>query len=234
MTTNPPQLIDANQRCQLCAARMSCVVGQLPRSQQERLDPLIRELDFRKGEQLQVEGVEPATVRSIKLGTVMLKRDGPDGQARPVGLAGRGHLLGLWGMVGMKTQIGAEALSAGRLCELPAAALATTLGKDPALNGPLQRQMHRAFARLADWGQVMRLRGLHRQIVGALMLLAQEQGTRTVHLPSQIAMAALLATTRESVARTLRQLQDAGYLRRHDRWHGELSGTHMDVFRDSD
>ena len=89
-----------------------------------------------------------------------------------------------------------------------------------------------AFARLADWSQVMRLRGLPRQLMATLMLLADEQGTRTVHLPSQVALAALLSTSRETVARTLRQLEDDGHLRRVDRWHGELTGTHRHVFRD--
>ncbi len=223
---------DSIQRCQLCAARLTCLVGQLPRAQQDKLDPMLRELGFRKGDVLQTEGMAPSVVRTIKLGTVMLTRCGPDGAHHPVALAGRGHLLGMWGLLDKPTQVGAQALSTGRVCELPVAALRHTLQQDPALLDTLHHQMAHAFARLADWSQVMRLRGLPRQLMATLMLLAHEQGTRTVHLPSQVALAALLSTSRESVARTLRQLEDNGHLRRVDRWHGELTGTHRHVFSD--
>ncbi len=230
MPAAPPP--DNIQRCQLCAARLSCLVGVLPRGHRERLDPMLRELGYRKGEILQTEGLAPAVVRTVKLGTVMLTRTGPDGVNHPVALVGRGHLLGMWGLLDKPTQVGAQALSAGRVCELPVAALRHTLHQDPALLDALHHQMANAFARLADWSQVMRLRGLPRQLMATLMLLAHEQGTRTVHLPSQVALAALLATSRESVARTLRQLEDSGHLLRVDRWHGELTGTHKQVFSD--
>lgn len=224
--TDPPQ------RCQLCAARLTCLVGQLPRPLQERLDSQIREVDFRKGETLQTEGIDPVVVRTIKLGTVMLTRAGPDRVSRPVAMVGRGHLLGMWGLLAKTTQVGAQALSSGRVCELPVVALRNTLGKDVSLLGSLHDQMALTFARLADWSQVMRLRGLPRQLVATLMLLTHEQGTRAAHLPSHIALAALLSTTRESVARTLRQLEDRGHLRRNDRWHGELTDSHLEVFQD--
>lgn len=232
MSAAPNPHPDTIQRCQLCAARLTCLIGQLPHAHLERLDPLIRELGVRKGEVLQTEGVSPAVVRSVKLGTVMLTRTGPDGVSHPVALVGRGHLLGMWGLLNKTTLIGAQVLSAGRVCELPVAALRQTLGKDPALLDILYHQMAHAFARLADWSQVMRLRGLSRQLMASLMLLADEQGTRTVHLPSQIALAALLSTSRETVARTLRLLEDHGHLRRVDRWHGELTATRRQVFSD--
>lgn len=211
---------------------MSCLIGLLPRPHQERLDPLIRELAFRKGEHLQTEGVDPGVVRSLKLGTVVLTRAGQDSVPRPVALVGRGHLLGLWGLLGQDTQVGAQALTPGRVCELPASAVRGVLDKDPSLLSMVHHQIVQSFARLADWSQLMRQRGLPRQLVSALLLMARDQGTRTVHLPSQTALAELLSTSRESVARTLRQLEDLGHLRRVDRWHGELTGTARQVFRD--
>jgi CRP/FNR family transcriptional regulator, cyclic AMP receptor protein len=230
MPTAPALQPEPVQRCQLCAARLTCLVGQLPRAQQEKLDPMLRELGFRKGDLLQTEGTAPHVVRTIKLGTVMLTRCGPDGAHHPVALAGRGHLLGMWGMLDKPAQVGAQALSAGRVCELPVAALRHTLHQDATLLDALHHQMAQAFARLADWSQVMRLRGLPRQLMATLMLLANEQGTRTVHLPSQVALAALLSTSRESVARALRRLQLDGHVRRIDRWHAELGSDLQAVF----
>lgn len=234
MPAAPTPPTDHVQRCQLCAARLTCLIGRLPPAQQERLDPMLRELGFRKGEVLQTEGIAAGVVRTVKLGTVMLTRTGPDGGHHPVAMVGRGHLLGMWGLLGKPTQVGAQALSAGRVCEMPVAALRHTLQQDAALMDVLHHHMANAFARMADWSQVMRLRGLPRQLMATLMLLAHEQGTRTVHLPSQVALASLLSTSRESVARGLRQLDDNGHLRRVDRWHGELTATHRHVFRDGE
>lgn len=225
MPVTPAILPDTIPRCQRCAARPSCLIGRLPRPHQERLDPTIREVGFRKGEALQSEGVAPAVVRSIKLGTVMLTRGGEDGKHRPVAMVGRGHLLGTWGSLDKPTQVGALALSTGRVCELPLTALRHSTHRDPVMLDALHHQLQQAFARLADWSQVMRLRGLKHQLLAALNLLALEQGTRTVHLPSQVALASLLSSSRESVARMLRQLEDEGLLRRVDRWRGELTPT---------
>lgn len=227
----PARSATPTQRCQVCAARMTCLIGQLPVLHQERLDPLIREMAFRKGESLQTEGADPGVVRTVKLGTVMLHRTGPDGISRPVALAGRGHLFGLWCLYGQSTQVSGQALTTGRVCELPVPALRAVLEEEPELKGLLHQQMVETFNRLADWSQLMRLRGLPRQLVSALLLMAREQGTRTVHLPSQSALAALLCTSRESVARTLSLLEDQGYLHRADRWHGELTGTARQIFR---
>ena len=227
-TTAPPR------RCQVCAAQQSCVIGQLPRAHQERLDPLIRELPFRKGDVLQTEGIHVAGVRTIKLGTVVLTRSGPDGVSRPVAVVGRGHLLDMLPLLGQPTRLGIRALSTGRICELPASALSGMLaGNDPALLNSLHEHLSLTLERLADWGQVMRQRGLPRQLVAALLLLAREQGTQTVRLPSHVALSELLRTTRESVARTLRQLEDRGLLHRIDRWHVSLGPTHRRVFTDS-
>lgn len=219
-------------RCQVCAARMNCLIGRLPRARQTRLDPWINEVEFHKGDTLQVEGVPTEVVRPVKLGTVMLTRQGPDGVARPVGIVGRGHLLGQWRLLDLPTQVGALALSSGRVCELPAAALGGPLLQDPVFLAALHSGMAHTFARLADWGQVMRLRGLSRQLVATLMLLDEEQGAGAVRLPGHAALAAVLSTTRESVARTLRQLEADGFIRRIDRWHAALSGSHRAVFED--
>ncbi|UJW82261.1 Crp/Fnr family transcriptional regulator [Hydrogenophaga sp. SL48] len=230
MTRTPAPSTAPAARCQVCAARLNCLIGGLPRARQVRLDPWISEVDFRKGDTLQVEGAATEVVRTIKLGTVMLTRRGLDGVARPVAIMGRGHLLGQWRLLDQPTQVGALALSSGRACELPVASLGGTLLQDPVFLNMLHTGMAHTFARLADWSQVVRLRGLPRQLVATLVLLGEAQGASAVRLPSHVALAAVLNTTRESVARTLRQLETGGHLRRIDRWHAELSRSHREVF----
>lgn len=227
-----PPTSDVTARCQLCAARLECLIGRLPRAQLERLLPLVREHAFRKGDLLQTQDRTVSVMRSIKLGSVMLTRSGPDGQPRPVALVGRAHLLGLAALMDGSSQVGAEAVSSGRYCEVPADALRTLLTGDPSHLAGLNRYLLQVLSQLADWSQVMRLRGLPRQLMAALMLMADDQGSRTVRLPNQVTLAALLSTTRESVARALRRLDETGHLRRIDRWHCELTDRHLDVFLD--
>lgn len=232
MTRTPAPSTAPTPRCQVCAARQNCLIGRLPRARQVRIDPWISEVEFHKGDTLQAEGAATEVVRTIKLGTVMLTREGPDSVARPVAIVGRGHLLGQWRLLDQPTQVGALALSTGRVCELPVASLGGPLLQDPVFLNALHSGMAHTFARLADWSQVVRLRGLPRQLVATLLLLSEAQGASAVRLPSHVALAAVLNTTRESVARTLRQLETDGHLRRIDRWHAELSRSHRKVFDD--
>ena len=220
-------------RCQQCAARPQCPIGQLPLPLQRQLAPWTTERGFNKGDTLLSEGVSTQTVHVIKLGTAMLTRQGPDGLARPVGIAGRGQLLGAWHLLDQPHQTGAIAMSAGRVCELPVQALAGPLSPETAWRQELHKSMANAYAALADWGHVMRLRGLPRQLVAALVLLGRAQGAAAVRLPSHVALASLLNTSRESVARTLRRLQTSGALHRIDRWHAQLQPGHRSVFADA-
>lgn len=219
-------------RCAVCAARSSCLLGQLPWPSQTQLAAVNQELVFKKGQQLQTEGVVAKSIRIIKLGTVMATRRGPDGTSRPVALIGRGYVLGQYSVFGRETQLGAVALSTGRLCEVRLTDLRRLQALDHPFMDALHQVMTSAFGRLADWAQIMRMRGLPRQLVATLLLLGAEQGNRVIRLPSHVALAALLSTSRESIARTLSHLEAAGHLRRIDRWHCELTPGHRTLFED--
>lgn len=184
--------------------------------------PLLREISFRKGDALLVEGVVSGVVKTIKLGTVMATRRGPDGVARPVALLGRNHVLGKYGILGQQTQLGAYGLSQGRICELRVDDLWQQGLVNEAFMEALHGVMVRTFGRLADWLQVMRMDGLPRRLLATLLLLAGEQGSRTVRLPGHAALSQVLSTSRESIVRALGALESEGALRRLDRWHVEL------------
>jgi len=185
---------------------------------------------FQKGGPLPKEGVVSDVIRLIKLGTAVAKRCGLDRQDHPIAQLGRGALMGKFGIFGEATQLGVIAVSTGRLCELRIDDLNQTRAIDPVFMQSLHTMMVRAFGRLADWSQAVRLRGLPRQLLATLVLLGQEQGNTVVRLPTHMALAALLSTTRESIARTLRQLAEQGMLRRIDRWHCELTDTDWRLF----
>ncbi|MBU4321997.1 MAG: Crp/Fnr family transcriptional regulator, partial [Gammaproteobacteria bacterium] len=161
-------------------------------------------------------------IRIIKRGTAMTTRLGPDRQEHPIALLGRGSLMGKFGLFDQAPQLGVTSVSAGRLCELRIDDLQKTRAMDPAFMHSLHTAMVRAFGHLADWSQVVQLRGLPRQLMATLLLLCQEQGNAVIQLPSRAALANLLSTTRGSITRSLHQLAELGVLRCIDRGHCEV------------
>jgi CRP-like cAMP-binding protein len=216
-------------RCNLCASPQNCLIGRLPDEYRARLAPYIRDVAFQKDECLMTEGIVSDVIRIIKQGTAIATRLGPNRQKHPVALLGRGDLMGKFGIFDQATQLGVTSVSAGRLCEMRIDDLLKTQPMDPVFIQSLHTAMVRAFGRLADWSQVVQLRGLQRQLVVAL-LLSQEQGNAVIRLPSRVVLAALLSTTRESIARTLNQLAKLGLLRRIDRRHCEVMVQDLSCF----
>lgn len=212
--------------CAVCAARQACLLGRQSPEHQRQMAPFIREVRFAKGDLLLEEGHVSETLKTIKLGTVMVTRRGPDGVSRPVALLGRNHVLGKYGVIGLETQLGGYGLSQGRVCELRLDDLRRLRLIDADFMDAAHAVMVRSFGRLADWLQVMRMQGLPRQLLATLLLLRDEQGSGVVRLPGHRALGQVLSTSRESIVRTLGTLEAAGVLRRVDRWHIELTEAH--------
>lgn len=157
----------------------------------------------------------------LKVGTVLLHRRGAEGIDRPVGLAGCGQALGTTALFAAPAELSVTTLGEGRLCEVPAEALVSVRQGAVArgLLEALSRENARAQAQLADWSGLLRMRGATARLAGALLLLADLQRSTLVRLPTQAMLAALLATTRETVARGSRTL------RWQAAWPGTTAGT---------
>ena len=199
---------------------MSCV-GE---TTAQTLAGAIHERSFRKSDLVQVEGEVADHIAIVKLGTVIATRRGVDAIERPVALFGRGQLIGAYGLLGQRNQVGGKALSAGRLCVIDIAALYSLGVFDRVFLGCVYTMISTSFGHLADWAHVMRVKGILQQLLGALQLMSKDQSNQLTRLPSHVALAELLSTTRESVARNLRLLEKEGLLIRRDRWHCQLIG----------
>ncbi|GKS99279.1 Crp/Fnr family transcriptional regulator [Acidovorax sp. SUPP3434] len=205
--------------CHTCAGRSHCLLGRAPREVQ--MAGRVVERRFRKGETLARQGQSAPVLQILKVGTVLLHRRGAEGIDRPVGLAGCGHALGTTALFAAPAELSGTALGEGRLCEVSAEALRSPR-HGAAASGwleALSRENARAQAQLADWSGLLRMRGATARLAGALLLLADLQRSTLVRLPTQAMLAALLATTRETVARGLAHIALTGGLVRHDRWH---------------
>lgn len=194
----------------------------------QALASAVHERPFRKSELLQVEGAVADRIAIVKVGSVKATRRGTGSNERPVALFGRGQLIGAYGLLGQRNQVSAKALSAGRLCEIGIADLYRRGVIDRTFLACIYATISKSFGHLADWAHVMRVRGIQQQLLGALQLIGKDQGTQLIRLPSHVALAELLSTTRESVARHLRQLEQQGLLIRRDRWHCQLTAPTPD------
>lgn len=199
-----------------------CLMGCLPETSRNLLAPCVAESNFGKGDVLLPEGQVAQHISIIKIGAVMASRQGDDGHAHAVALLGRGKTLGEYAIYGHREQISAIALSAGRICRLEVPDLYRLGVVDRKFHACVQGRIVRSLGQLADWSRVMRIKGLRQKLLATLQLYAREQHSRVIRLPSHVALAALLSTTRETIARSLRQLEAAGHILRHDRWHCEV------------
>lgn len=208
--------------CDDCACSSKCMIGRLQAPQRQAIQPLIHERSFHKGQVLLHQGEPAPALHVVKVGSILTSRKGPDGRPRPIGIFGCGHVLDTFAFTGQPTLLTSRAVSAGRLCEVQARRLLDEQPRDSPLLQQLDAARVRFCAGLADWAQVMRVRGVTGQVAAALLQLGAEQRSRLVRLPSQSALAELLGTTRETIARALSRLQAQHCVIRRDRWHCEL------------
>lgn len=217
-----PQSLAPREGCTLCAGQQRCLIGQQNDGTRDCWAPLVTERPMCKGELLLQQGELPHTFRIVKTGTVMLLCSGEDRVERPVGLFGSGQTLGTTGLVQRPATMSCRALTAGRVCEVRIAAANQQGLLDKEFLQALAQNYAQTNARLAEWARIARIRGVAGQLAAALLQLARVQRSTLVRLPSHAVLADLLATTRETIARTLRQLTLHQGLVRHDRWHCEI------------
>jgi CRP/FNR family cyclic AMP-dependent transcriptional regulator len=208
--------------CPDCACQNQCLLGQQRDISRAQWSTLVVERPFRKGDLLTQQGRSSSTFQTIKVGSALALRTGEDGVAHPVAILGHGQQLDSAALLRQPAPLSMQALSAGRMCEVAVGpALEQGLLNVEFLHG-LAQSHSQSTAWVADWARVVRMRGALAQLAGALLQLAQAQRSTLVRLPSHTVMASLLATTRETIARTLRQLAEQDCLIRHDRWYCEI------------
>jgi CRP-like cAMP-binding protein len=197
--------------CAICATRDYCLVGASPQSV-AALAPVIRERSFRQGDVLLRDGDRACDLQLLKIGTVFVGRTRGDGAMQPVGIGARGTVLGLCGYAGQPNQLSVIASTSGRSCEIPLARVASLAQNDPVFGERIGRAFSDNIAFMARWAQLRGHRGVVAQVAGTVALIVEEQHTEAIDVPSHTALARMLGTTRESVARAIGALEAAGCL----------------------
>lgn len=207
--------------CDECATRPHCVLRHLG-NDLPLIESDIRRSATRTGDVLAREGEVGSTVSILKIGTVFAYRRGLDGRARPIGIAPRGAAFGLFGVFGKPNQATAMAASAGRVCQIGVKALKHAAGRVPAFLDKLSEAAVENCGSVAAWSEAMRLPGLVNQLAYTIVLMSDSARSPVVELPTHAALAELLGSTRETVARGLALLESEGGIRRMERKQCEV------------
>lgn len=210
--------MDQKDSCSRCVTRNECVCTGLPGISSVTGEPLVRERRFHRGEVLREEGGSPDTIHVIKVGTVLASRAGVDGVSRPVMLMFPGQAIGRLDQTEIGNELTCRAVSAGRLCELRRSELGSIASAD--CRALVANRYIHTFSQLADWGQIMRIKGMAGRVAATLLQMERCQPVSgVVKLPGHSALAELLGTSRETIARVLAQLELSDTLARMDRTH---------------
>lgn len=211
----------AMQNCRHCLTQHACPVTRLQGPQTSVLR--VTEHGFRVGDVLQTQGAVATTLRIIKSGATMLSRESRHGESQPVGVLGRGTVIGQFALLGRPNPVTHIGILEGRYCELTTADLQCSgLFQDPAFLGSMFDFMAQAIDRHFNWCHVRSSDGVARQLAGALLHLRDLQGSQRVRLPTQSTLAKLLGTTRESITRAFSRLEKNGGLSRYGRYYCDL------------
>ena len=202
--------------CASCASRLNCVTAHMQPADFAAVQAWIRPRRMHQGDALAVEGEVAASVRVIKTGSAFGYRLGVDGRTRPVGMMARGSAVGLFGVFGQPTPVSVSAASDVHICEIPVRTMSEVAARDEAFSHHLASAAVQACGSIAAWSEAMRLRGVGNQLAYALLLLSGAAGD-DVELPTHVALAELLGTTRETVARGLATLEQEGAIARKSR-----------------
>lgn len=215
-------LMNQTDACSHCVTRNECVFTSLPCISPVTGEPLVRERRFHRGEVLREEGDTPGTLHMIKVGTVLASRAGVDGVSRPVIILCRGQAIGRLDQMETGNALTCRAVSAGRLCEVRLSDLGAAASSG--FRALVVDRYIRTFSQLADWAQIMRIKGVAGQIAATLVQMERcQRASGVIQLPGHSALAALLGTSRETIARVLAQLELSGALARLDRTHCRIN-----------
>lgn len=211
----------ASRNCCQCSVQSTCPVATMLIAPIRPLD--VREHSFRPGDVLQDQGATATGLRILKSGATMVWRASQYGNPRPVGILGRGTVIGTFGLLGRVSPLRYVGVLEGRFCEISTAALATNgLLQDPVFMGHLAMALADTVESHFNWCQLRYGEGVSQQLAGALLHLSNLQRSLRVRLPSQATLAALLDTTRESITRAFARLEKDGVVTRCGRYYCEL------------
>lgn len=214
----------AGSRCDLCSTRQRCIVSSLPAERIGALQGQIVERAVLMGGQIEEQDLRSLSLKVVKLGLFKGLRRSAGGEQLPVCLQGKGHVAGLNNLYRQPAALTLVAITPARVCEIPVRLVDEIAMSERDFRRSLFQALARYVDNLADWSRVLRGGSLTEQLDEALRLIAHEEGRAAFRIPSHSELARILGTRRETIARHIGLLIEAGRFVKTDRWHGRLLG----------
>ena len=213
----------AAHKCQHCHAQGRCVLESLSPHSRASLKFHLRESALEDGGTLFQQDEPAHRLHVVKSGAVLVCYRGAGQQLSPVGLFGPGIALGKLTPYAEHPHVfSAVAVGPSRVCSVSSQLLRT----QPQMQRELAQALHASYLQfqreMATWSVIARLGSLQDRLDQALQQLARIQRSHQLQLPPHKVLAALLGSTRESVARSLARMRARQDLEKAGRQHVRL------------
>lgn len=218
-----PDSFARSAACNLCAQVAVCPLGRMPLDWREAVGDALTPTTLRRATAVVAAGEMATQLLFVKGGLVLMRQAGPDGVDRAVGLMGRGTVMGLLAASDAPSVLSLTTVTDVPVCAVSLAVLKAQGLLDGRLLTLLADSHAKGLGAVAHWGQVVRVRQLAARVASAMWLLAQTQNSVRLQMPGHGVLAELLSVTRESVGRTLGELERQGALQRNGRYHMDVN-----------
>lgn len=220
----PPGAHSPVPACDTCAARGLCVF-HADEAAFARLAPHLTQARLSPREVLYEQGAMLDHLHVVKLGTVFTCRADFGLDKRPIAVFPRGTILGASAYGGQASLVSAQAATTVRLCSVPIQTMHLRARQSEALARLLATLVARNVAQLMQWTAAIGQPTIIEKVGLGLLLLSEHSGSQRITLPPQHHFAVLLGTTRETVARALRELAAQGCIRQVSRSLWDVTGA---------
>ena len=196
-------------QCAVCVRSACCLLSRLDGPEVPVVEYGVQadEIVSRRTESVQ-------RLLTIKVGLLVVRRQGPSGPARAVAIVGPGQTLGFDTLLQPgPSMFEVAALSEARLCARPMPASAASAIP----TGDVLAESTRFAEMLADWAVIARLPTALQRVEAALQRLATAIPSTRLILPDRNVFAELVACAPETVSRALATLVKEGRVRRGER-----------------
>lgn len=195
-------------KCVRCHAQGRCVLETLSPQSRATLKFHLRESALDDGATIFQQDEPAHRLHVVKSGAVLVCRRDVASQQWPLGLFGPGMALGKLATYAEHPHVfSAVSVGPSKICSVSAQVLQTQPQMQRELTQALCESNLQFQREMATWSIIARITNVQDRLGQALQQLSRIQRSHQLQLPPHKVLAALLGTTRESVARTLTRMR---------------------------
>ncbi|MCB2016453.1 MAG: Crp/Fnr family transcriptional regulator [Hydrogenophaga sp.] len=211
--------------CDVCSMRSRCLLSKVSSEVKALMLPHVVERSVQIGEDIEAQGEHSAHLGVVKLGLFKSERTASPGNRAAVCVVGRGRLIGYANLFKQASAMTQTAMTPARVCLIPIHVVYDHAFRERQFRQSLYQAVGSHIENVADWAALIRESNISKRLMAAFDLMAREEGSRSLRIPSHVELGELVMARRESVARHITLLQREGQLVKLDRWRAILRPT---------